>query len=102
MKEKLKKIVSILLTLSSNGKVRKLKFKKVSGKGFSIDINPATAEPAELHPQLEAIGWGMIYNGEPSLYNGKIQNPSITIGPSKCLGTSSSTSDVDELLEFLD
>jgi hypothetical protein len=102
MKAKLKAILANLITLSSNGKVRKLKFKKVPGKGYSIDINPATAEPQDVRTALEDIKWGMIYNGEASLYNGKIQSPSITIGPVECIGSSNSTSDLDELMDFLD
>lgn len=101
MKEKMTAILAKLITLSSNGTVRKFDFKKVPGKGLKIDISPGTPEPQELATLLADVQWGMIYNGEPSLYGGKVQQPSITIGPSKCLGTSSSTSDVDELLDFV-
>ena len=101
MKAKLKAILANLLTLSSNGKVRKLQFKKEPGKGYSIDIPLATPEPQDVLNALEEIEWGMIYNGEHSLYNGKLQSPSITIGPLKCLG-STQTSDLDELIDFLD
>ena len=102
MKNKLKSVLSNLITLSSNGRVRKVTFKKVPGKGFSINIPTATPEPSDVAAQLEAIEWGMIYNGEPSLYNGKIQPPSITIGPLACLGSSNQTSDLDELIDFAD
>ena len=102
MKDTIKQILATLLTFSSNGLVRKVKFKKVPGKGFSIEIKPATAEPQDVRTELEAIGWGMIFNGEPSLYNGKIQKESITIGPIECLGASQSTSDLDDCMDFLD
>lgn len=102
MKAKLKAILANLLTLSSNGQFRMVTFKKVPGKGFSLEINPATAEPQEARSALEGIGWGMIFNGKPRLYDGNIQNPSITIGPIECLGASQSTSDIDELMDFLD
>ena len=101
MKEKMKAILAKLITLSSNGTVRKLPFKKVPGNGLKIDINPGTPEPQELATLLADVEWGMIYNGQPSLYDGKVQQPSITVGRLKCLGTSSSTSDMDELLDFV-
>ena len=102
MKDIIKQALASLLTLSSNGTARKLNFKKVPGKGFSLSINPATVEPQDVRTSLEAIGWGMIFNGEPSLYNGKIQSPSITIGPIECLGASQSTSDLDDCMDFID
>ena len=101
MKEKLSAILEQLINLSSTGLVRKVEFKKVPGRGFSIEIPQGTIEPQDVRNSLVAIDWGMIFNAEPSLYNGKIQSPSITIGPIKCLGNTSSTSDVDELLDFV-
>tara|TARA_R100000781_G_C4064050_1_gene122094 strand:+ start:743 stop:1063 length:321 start_codon:yes stop_codon:yes gene_type:complete len=96
------KALRSLITISANSKARKVRFKKVPGKGFAVEIPQNTQEPQALISELESIDWGMIFNGKPTLYNGQIQGPSITIGPKACLGTSSSSGDVDELLDFLD
>tara|TARA_R100000808_G_C2129095_1_gene138665 strand:+ start:987 stop:1307 length:321 start_codon:yes stop_codon:yes gene_type:complete len=96
------KALRSLITISANGQARKVRFKKVPGKGFAVEIPQNTQKPQALESELESVEWGMIFNGKPSLYNGQIQAPSITIGPKACLGTSSSSGDVDELLEFLD
>ena len=100
MKDTIKQILATLLTLSSTGLIRKVTFKKVPGKGFAIDIAPNTQEPQDVRTELEDIGWGMIFNGEPTLYKGKVSQ-SITIGPLKCLGNTQ-TSDLDDLIDFID
>ena len=100
MKDTIKQALATLLTLSSNGLVRKVNFKKVPGKGFAVNIPVNTPEPQDVRASLEVHGWGMIFNDEPTLYKGKVSQ-SICIGPIQCLG-STQTSDLDDLIDFID
>ena len=91
------KILKALISVSTTGKHRDVIFNKnnpdkPTGKGLRVNIAPGTPVPADLQAICAKIGWSVLYEQFPTVYNGKMQDPSIGIGPEACFGTASSSS----------
>jgi hypothetical protein len=91
------KILKALISVSTTGKHKDVTFNadtpsKPTGKGLRVDIAPGTALPSNLEADCASIGWGVIYNQFPTVYNGKMQSASIVIGAEECFGSASSDS----------
>ena len=91
------KIIKALISVSTSGKHTDVIFNKdnpdkPTGKGLRVNIATGTPMPASLESDLASIGWTAIYNQFPTVYNGKMQEASIVIGPEACFGRASSDS----------
>lgn len=89
------KIIKALISVSTTGKHTDVIFNKSNpdkptGKGLRVNIAPGTPIPANLQANCASIGWSVLYEQFPTVYNGKMQEPSIVIGPEACFGRASS------------